>query len=105
MPFLPRNSAPSQHSCARIPLIWYRSRVQQTMIFAFPVLLFFLVLWILTVLTWIEGLGTLKIAGESKSDIRGRILPPLILLTVPFAALVFLVLLRLRHATDFVLRG
>lgn len=79
------------------------------MIFAFPVLLFLLVLWVLTVLAWIEGLRAIKAAGESKSEIRGRVLPPLILLIVPLAALVLLFLLRLRldvrHATYYLLPG
>jgi len=75
------------------------------MIFAFPVLFFLLILWVLTVLAWIEGLRAIKTAGESKPDIRGRTLPPLILLAVPIAALVFLFVLRLslRHPTYSVL--
>ena len=75
------------------------------MIFAFPVLFFLLILWVLTLLAWIEGLGAIKIAGESKSDIRRRTLPPLILLAVPLAAVVLLFLLRigLRHPTYSVL--
>jgi hypothetical protein len=68
-----------------------------------------LVLWMLTVLAWIEGLRIIRAAGESQSGIRGRVFPPLILLIVPFAALVFLFLLRLRldvrHATYYVLPG
>lgn len=79
------------------------------MILAFPILLFLLVLWILTILAWVEGLRVIRAAGESNSGIRGRVLPPLILLMVPVAALVFLFLLRLRldvrHATYFVLPG
>jgi hypothetical protein len=79
------------------------------MIFAFPLLLFLLVLWMLTVLAWVEGLRAIRAAGEPRSGIRGRVLPPLILLMVPLAELVFLFLLRLRldvrHATYFLLPG
>jgi hypothetical protein len=79
------------------------------MFLAFPVVLFLLLLWILTVLAWIEGLRAIRAAGELRSGIRGRVLPPLILLIVPFATLVFLFLLRLRldvrHGTYFVLPG
>ncbi|HEX7959284.1 MAG TPA: hypothetical protein VF493_05170 [Terriglobales bacterium] len=79
------------------------------MIFAFPLLLFLLVLWMLTVLAWVEGFRAIRAAGEPQSGIRGRVLPPLILLMVPLAALVFLFLLRLRldlrHATYYLLPG
>lgn len=83
--------------------------VPDTMIFAFPVLFFLLILWVLTVLAWIEGLRAIRAAGQPQSGIRGRVLPPLMLLMVPLAALVFLFLLRLRldvrHATYYLLPG
>jgi hypothetical protein len=45
------------------------------MIFAFPVMLFLLVIWVLTLLAWIEGMRATAGAGEGKAAIRRRILP------------------------------
>jgi hypothetical protein len=71
------------------------------MIFAFPVLLVLLILWVLTLLAWIEGLRAIKAATESK----GRILLPMLLLTVPVLMLFGFFFLRLGRVVSLALPG
>ena len=75
------------------------------MIFAFPVLLFLLVLWVLTLLAWIEGLRAIRSAGEVKAQIRRRVLPPMILLAAPIIILSGFFLMRLGHWVSPALPG
>jgi hypothetical protein len=71
------------------------------MIFAFPVLLVLLILCVLTLLAWIEGLRAINAATEAK----GRILLPMLLLTVPVLMLFGFFLLRLGHVVSPALPG
>jgi heme/copper-type cytochrome/quinol oxidase subunit 2 len=75
------------------------------MIFAFPVMLFLLVIWVLTLLAWIEGMRATAGAGEAKADIQRRVLLPMVLLTVPFAILVIFFVLRFGHVVSLVWPG
>src|SRR5215813_3936235 len=75
------------------------------MIFAFPVMLFLAVIWVLTLLAWIEGFRTMAAAAESKDDIRQRVLPPMLLLTAPIAIVFGFFLLRLVHVASPALPG
>jgi hypothetical protein len=75
------------------------------MIFAFPVMLFLAVIWVLTLLAWIEGFRTMAAAAESKDDIRQRVLPPMLLLAAPIAILFGFFLLRLGHVVSPALPG
>ena len=75
------------------------------MIFAFPVFLFLLVVWVLTALAWVEGLRAMARAGEAKADMRRRILPPMLLLTVLMAILFGFFILRIGRVVSLAWPG
>jgi hypothetical protein len=75
------------------------------MIAAVPVLLVLLILWVLTLLTWIEGLRAIRAATEPKSELQGRILPPMLLLTAPIVMLFGLLFLRFGYVVSPALPG
>lgn len=75
------------------------------MIFAVPVLLVLLTLWVLTLLAWIEGLRAIRAATEPKTELWERILPPMLLLIAPILMLFGLFFLRLGHLISPALPG
>ena len=75
------------------------------MIFAFPVMLLLAVIWVLTLLAWIEGFRTMAAAAKSKDDVRQRVLPPMLLLAAPIALVFGFFLLRLVHVVSPALPG